>query len=65
MLASSIQSSKVQPLNPTHPLFFSTIVQPGHRAIKFNKISGVGNEVKREGWNFMIPWFEHPIIYDV
>lgn len=40
-------------------------MEPGHRAIKFNKLSGVGNDVKREGWSFMIPWFERPIIYDV
>ena len=41
------------------------IVDTGHRAIKFNKISGVGNNVYKEGWHFMLPWFERPIIYDV
>lgn len=37
----------------------------GHRAIKFNKISGVGNRTFKEGWHLLMPWFERPIIYDV
>ena len=61
-LASSILFSKV---HSYLTLNIDCLVEPGHRAIKFNKLSGVGNDVKREGWNFMIPWFERPIIYDV
>ena len=40
-------------------------VDTGHRAIKFNKISGVKNQTFREGWHIMYPWFERPIVYDV
>ena len=42
----------------------SSLVEPGHRALKFNKISGVGNDIYREGWNFKMPYFERAIIFD-
>ena len=41
------------------------IVEPGHRAFKFNSFSGVGNKIFREGWHVKIPAFERAIIYDV
>lgn len=41
------------------------IVDTGHRAIKFNKISGVRPQVYKEGYHLMYPWFERPIVYDV
>lgn len=37
----------------------------GHRAIVFNRLSGVKEEVMAEGMHFIIPWFEWPYIYDV
>ena len=40
-------------------------VEPGHRALKFNKFDGVHEEIYREGYNFKMPWLERPIIYDV
>jgi len=40
-------------------------VDPGHMAIKYNRMSGVGDTTHREGLNFMIPWFERPIIFDL
>jgi len=40
-------------------------VDAGHIAIKYNRMSGVGNEAHREGLNFMVPWFERPIIFDI
>ena len=40
-------------------------VEAGHRAIKFNKFKGILPTVHKEGWHFMIPWVERPIIYDV
>ena len=40
-------------------------VDTGHRAIKFNKVTGVKPNILREGWHLMYPWFERPIIYDV
>jgi len=41
------------------------LVEPGHRAFKFNKFSGIQDDIHREGWNFKIPYFERAIIYDV
>merc|ERR1712225_90890 len=40
-------------------------VDGGHRAIKYTRIGGVSKEIYSEGTHFKIPWFEHPIIYDV
>lgn len=40
-------------------------VEPGHRAIKFNKIFGVQETIYREGYNFKVPMIERQIIYDV
>uniref|UniRef100_A0A914W119 Prohibitin n=1 Tax=Plectus sambesii TaxID=2011161 RepID=A0A914W119_9BILA len=40
-------------------------VEAGHRAIMFNRIGGVGNEIYREGLHFRIPWFQYPIVYDI
>lgn len=46
----------------THSLFN---VEGGHRAIIFNRIVGMKEEVYEEGTHLMVPWFERPIIYDV
>eukprot|EP01080_Neovahlkampfia_damariscottae_P010423 gene10423-2950_t len=40
-------------------------VEGGFRAIKFNRITGVGEKVYGEGINFVVPFLEKPIIYDV
>jgi prohibitin 2 len=40
-------------------------VDPGHKALKYNRLTGVGSTRLEEGINFMIPWFERPIIFDV
>jgi len=40
-------------------------VDGGQRAIMFNRIGGVGNEIFTEGLHFRIPWFQYPIIYDI
>ncbi|XP_050207985.1 prohibitin-1, mitochondrial [Mercurialis annua] len=40
-------------------------VEGGHRAIMFNRITGVKDKVYPEGTHFMVPWFERPVIYDV
>jgi len=36
--------------------FFS--VEAGHRAIIFNRIGGLGNEIYKEGLHFRVPWFQ-------
>jgi len=40
-------------------------VQPGHKAVKFNRIGGVGQVVYSEGFHLKMPWLEWPLIYDV
>lgn len=40
-------------------------VQGGHRAVVFNRVVGMKENVYGEGLNFNIPWFEKPIIYDI
>lgn len=40
-------------------------VDGGHRAVVFNRLSGMKETVYGEGLNFNIPWFEHPYIYDI
>lgn len=41
------------------------IVETGHRAIKFNSVTGVRENILREGWHWKMPFLERPIIYDV
>lgn len=40
-------------------------VDGGHRAIMFSRLTGIQSEVYSEGLHFRIPWFQHPIIYDI
>lgn len=40
------------------------MVPAGHVSIKFNRFTGVGNQLYGEGLKFMIPAIERPIIYD-
>lgn len=40
-------------------------VDGGHRAIMFNRIGGVGDDIYSEGLHFRIPWFQYPIVYDI
>lgn len=41
------------------------IVEGGHRAVKFSRLSGVLDEVYAEGTHFLIPWIETPFDFDV
>jgi prohibitin 2 len=40
-------------------------VNAGHLALKYNRLTGIGNDTKSEGLKFLLPWFERPIIYDI
>jgi prohibitin 2 len=40
-------------------------VDAGHMAIKYHRLSGVGDGTYREGIHFMLPWLERPIVFDV
>jgi prohibitin 2 len=39
-------------------------VEAGHLAIKYNRLSGVGNTTYREGVHFAVPWLERPITFE-
>jgi len=39
-------------------------VDAGHMAVKYSRMSGVGDATFMEGLHFMIPWVERPIIFD-
>lgn len=41
------------------------IVPAGHRAVVFNKVSGIKEKVLTEGLNFIIPFVEDEIMFDV
>lgn len=40
-------------------------VDGGHRAVVFNKISGINKQVVGEGTHLRLPWFDQPYIFDV
>jgi prohibitin 2 len=40
-------------------------VQAGHRAVVFNRVVGMKDQMYGEGLNFNIPWFERPIMFDI
>jgi prohibitin 2 len=40
-------------------------VDGGHRAIIFNRVGGIQDDVYSEGLHFKLPWFQTPIIYDI
>jgi len=40
-------------------------VDGGHRAVIFDRFTGVKEAVVGEGTHFMIPWVQRPIIYDI
>ena len=66
LFASKRKTTKEFVIHLIQLLFFVCIlVEPGHRAFKFNKFSGVQENIMREGWHIKMPYFERPIIYDV
>jgi len=40
-------------------------VEGGHRAVMFNRFTGMKSTLYGEGLNFNIPWFETPYVYDI
>ena len=40
-------------------------VKGGSRAVIFDRLSGVKDQVVNEGTHFLIPWLQRAIIYDV
>ncbi len=41
------------------------VVSGGHRAVMFNRYSGVEEKVRGEGMHLCIPWLQRPVIFDV
>ena len=43
-----------------------TTVQPGHRGFIYNRLGGINDKKQlNEGINFVVPWFQRAVIYDV
>lgn len=40
-------------------------VEGGHRAVIFNRVGGVSDEIKSEGTHFRIPWFQQAYDFDI
>jgi len=40
-------------------------IEGGHRAVMFNKFTGVSPEIYNEGTKIRIPWVENPTIFDI
>mmetsp|Transcript_13290 Transcript_13290/g.48387 ORF Transcript_13290/g.48387 Transcript_13290/m.48387 type:complete len:290 (-) Transcript_13290:149-1018(-) len=40
-------------------------VEGGHRAVVFNKVTGMRQSVYGEGTHLIVPWFDVPVMYDV
>jgi len=41
------------------------VVDGGHRAVLFDRLQGVKDNVKGEGLHFLIPWVQKPIIFEI
>ena len=41
-------------------------VQPGHKGVVYNRFGGLDEKhVLKEGLNFVVPWFQRPIVFDI
>lgn len=51
----------------SYGLYHSMVtVQPGHKGVVYNRLGGLDeNHILKEGLNFVVPWFQRPIIYDI
>lgn len=64
--AAALASTAVVVAGGAYGLYHSLYNVPaGHRAIVYNRLTGVGMDVKPEGTHFMLPWLDRPIIYDI
>lgn len=41
------------------------VVPGGHRAVMFNRYSGVEDNIRGEGMHIRVPWLQRPVIFDV
>jgi prohibitin 2 len=41
-------------------------IQPGHLGMTYSRLGGLSDQATlREGMNFVIPWFQRPVVYDI
>lgn len=41
------------------------IIQPGHMGLVYNRVGGLNDKASlNEGLNFVLPWFQRPVVYD-
>ena len=41
-------------------------VQPGHKGVVYNRFGGLSEKADlKEGLNFVVPWFQRPIVFDL
>lgn len=51
----------------SYGLYHSVVtIQPGHAGLIYNRLTGLDEKVfLKEGLNFVIPWFQRAIVYDI
>lgn len=51
----------------TYGVYHSMVtIQPGHKGVVYNRFGGLDDKhILREGLNFVVPWFQRPIVFDV
>lgn len=50
---------------PNIALIYLILVDGGHRAVIFDRFTGIKQTVVGEGTHFFIPWVQRPIIFDI
>ncbi|POM67304.1 Prohibitin-2, partial [Phytophthora palmivora] len=64
--ATAQLSTAIQAAAPKDGAYLSIYnVPPGHRAVVYSRIDGVGHQVIEQGTHFVIPWLQRPLIMDV
>mmetsp|Transcript_13421 Transcript_13421/g.36065 ORF Transcript_13421/g.36065 Transcript_13421/m.36065 type:complete len:281 (-) Transcript_13421:1088-1930(-) len=41
------------------------VVEGGHRAVMFNRFTGIEKDVRGEGFHFRIPWVQRPVLFEI
>jgi prohibitin 1 len=57
--------SLIRKIIPSNITFLYFPVDGGHRAVIFDRFSGIKQDVVGEGTHFFIPWVQRPIIFDI
>ena len=51
----------------TYAAYHSMVtIQPGHKGVVYNRFGGLNEKhILKEGLNFVVPWFQRPVVFDV